>query len=397
MSITRPHGPAACVSAATRFQRSARTAAVIAALSAPFAQAAPTLEEKVEALTQEVEQLKKERAGAQDAGRTTIGGYGELHYNNLEGEGGASNLEELDFHRFVLFFGHRFSDAIRFYSELEVEHAFLKDNASGTASPGEVELEQAYIEFAVTDELAAKGGIFLVPVGILNETHEPPTFYGVERNPVENKIVPSTWWVGGAAVSGRVGGGLSYDLAAHEGLKTNSGKKYAVRDGRQKTAKATANDLAYSARLKWTGVPGLELATTAHLEKDITQGADPNAGEARLLEAHAVWTAGPFGLRALYATWDLDGSGPQSVGADEQTGWYVEPSFKLTPKLGVFARYSLWDNQAGDAVDSKFKQTDAGVNYWPHPNVVLKADYQSQDNDDGKNQNGFNLGIGYMF
>ena len=43
----------------------------------------------------------------------------------------------------------------------------------------------------------------LVPVGFLNEVHEPPTFYGVERNPVEKNVIPTTWWEGGIGISSR--------------------------------------------------------------------------------------------------------------------------------------------------------------------------------------------------
>ncbi|OUR68170.1 porin, partial [Cycloclasticus sp. 46_83_sub15_T18] len=119
------------------------------------------------------------------ADKTTIGGYGELHYNNLSGKGGASDKDAIDFHRFVLFFGHEFSDDIRFFSELELEHSI-----AGDGKDGEVELEQAYIDFDLNDQHTARAGLFLLPVGIINETHEPPTFYGTERNPVEKNIIP---------------------------------------------------------------------------------------------------------------------------------------------------------------------------------------------------------------
>ncbi len=122
------------------------------------------------------------------AKRTTIGGYGELHYNNISAEDSSRDYKSIDFHRFVLFFGHEFNDSTRFYSEVELEHSFIADTGGNT--PGEVELEQAYIEWDLRDNLHAKGGLFLVPVGILNQTHEPNTFYGVERNDVENIIIP---------------------------------------------------------------------------------------------------------------------------------------------------------------------------------------------------------------
>ena len=353
-----------------------------------------TTEQKVDATTEQVEKVAAAPAtsAASWAERTRIGGYGELHYNNLDGEGGASDKDEFDFHRFVLFFGHTFNERTRFFSELEVEHAL-----AGEGKNGEVELEQAYVEYDFTPNHRGKAGVFLVPVGILNETHEPPTFYGVERNSVESQIVPATWWAGGAALSGQLGDSVSYDFAVHEGLATTAAKSYKPRDGRQKTSEANGKNVAYTGRLRWTGVPGLEIAGSIQHQTDITQGLDAAAGSANLYELHGIWNKGPFALKALYAQWNLDGSGPASIGADKQTGWYVEPSYKLSEQWGVFARYSLWDNRAGDSVGSEKQQVDAGVSYKPHPDVVLKADYQHQDNDGGQNQNGFNLGVGYQF
>jgi len=139
-----------------------------------------TTEAQLEATGEYVESLSVLRP---DSGGVSMGGYGELHYNRVDTDKGYS--DEVDFHRFVLFFGHDFSDRVRFFSELELEHSF-----SGDAAPGEVELEQAYVEFALTHKLSARTGLFLLPVGILNETHEPPSFYGVERNDVEHIVLP---------------------------------------------------------------------------------------------------------------------------------------------------------------------------------------------------------------
>ena len=329
--------------------------------------------------------------------KTKMGGYGELHYNNLDSQTGGSDKNEVDFHRFVLFFSHEFNESIRFFSELELEHALTVDTADGSG-PGEVELEQAYVEFDLNDQTSAKGGVFLVPVGILNETHEPNTFYGVERNPIESNIIPSTWWEAGAGLSGRFGSGWSYDAALTSGLNTTAGSNYAVRSGRQKVAKATAKDGAFTARLKWTGMPGVEWAATAHYQQDITHSNDASAGNATLFETHGIVSRGPFTLKALYASWDLDGAGPASVGADEQKGWYLEPSYKINAQFGLFARFNQWDNRAGDSADSEAEQWNAGFNYWPHENVVIKFDYEDQDMPAGSNErDGFNLGIGYQF
>ena len=326
------------------------------------------------------------------ANKTSIGGYGELHYNSLQGEGGASDKDVIDLHRFVLFVGHEFTDRLRFFSELEVEHAI-----SGDGQNGEVELEQAYIEYDFAQNHSAKAGMFLLPVGIINETHEPTAFYGVERNPVEKNIIPATWWAAGLAASGSIMDGVYYDVALHEGLNTSAGDSYKPRSGRQKSSKASADDLAMTARIKYTGVRGLELAASYQYQSDITQGLDPTAGSANLISAHGIYNKGPFAIKALYGQWDLSGSGPESIGADKQNGWYIEPSWKVNSSIGLFARYNQYDNAAGSSSDSSKTQYDFGLNWWLHRDVVLKVDYQIQDNDNGKNQKGFNAGVGYQF
>lgn len=192
---------------------------------------------------------------AEWASKTSIGGYGELHYNNHSSDNSADSKNEFDLHRFVLFAGHQYNDKLRFFSEFEIEHS-----VAGEGQSGEVEVEQAYVEYDYADNHRAKAGVFLIPVGMLNETHEPETFYGTERNPIEKNIIPSTWWEGGAMFSGEISEGLSYDAGAHSGLYISpSAGNYKIRDGRQKVSKAKGDDLAYTARLKYTGAPGLSL------------------------------------------------------------------------------------------------------------------------------------------
>ncbi len=351
-------------------------------------------DEKVEAAGERIEEVaSKEPAGGGMVegwwNRTSLGGYGELHYNG-------GNQDQIDFHRFVLFLGHQFTDRVRLQSELEVEHSL-----AGESKPGEVELEQAYIEFDLTDRIQSKAGLFLLPVGILNETHEPPTFFGVERNIVETNIIPTTWWEGGLAGRADLGGGFSADLAAHSGLSvaTTGSSAYLIRGGRQKVANAKAEDPAVTGRVKWTGTPGVELALSAQYQDDLTQGVQDI--DATLFETHANIRRGPWSLRALYARWDLGGDQPKAVGRDQQYGWYVEPGYIFATgrgEVGIFARYSQVDNTAGDSADSKVKQSDFGVSYWPHPQVVVKADYQVQDLPPGQvDDDRINVGVGFMF
>jgi len=344
--------------------------------------------EAVEATVQAVEEGTSASHGWWN--KTSLGGYGELH---LEG----GDKDEIDFHRFVLFVGHEMSDQIRLFTEFELEHSL-----AGEGQPGEVELEQAYIEFDVTPNHHALAGLWLMPIGIMNDTHEPPTFYGVERNNVEKNIIPTTWWECGFGARGNLENGIGYNIGAHSGLSTpiTGGNAFKIRNGRQKCAEATAKDFAYSGRLTYTAVPGLELAVSGQYQNDLTQGQDPT--NATLIAPHIVYSKDGFGLRALYAHWDLDSTGASAVGRGEQSGWYVEPSYRFelgsAGDLGFFARYAAFDNEAGDSTDSETQETNLGANYWPHEDVVLKADLLVQDTPEGTDSdNKVNFGVGFQF
>jgi hypothetical protein len=348
------------------------------------------IKQQVAATGEAVAQAEQEAAarGPSWAEKTSLGAYGELHWNSLQSK------DEIDFHRFVLFLGHEFDARTRLFAELELEHSI-----AGEGQEGEIELEQAYIERDLTDSHRAQVGLFLLPLGILNEHHEPDTFYGVERNPVETEIIPTTWWEAGVGLHGDLAPGWRYNLAAHSGLQTpiTGSNTLRLRSGRQKVANATAEDPAVTARIRYQGIPGLELALSGQYQDDLTQGEGERA-RAFLWETHAVLQRGPFGLRALYAGWDIGGDQAQALGRDEQNGWYVEPSWRLNDRWGVFARYNRWDTAAGDSADSKFRQIDVGFNYWLSEQVVLKLDYMdkngpSSDLDD----HAVNAGVGFSF
>ena len=348
------------------------------------------LERRLDATEQRVEKTADVvDAAAESKSATTLGGYGELHYNNITDNQSGKDKKAIDFHRFVLFVGHEFSESTRFFSELEVEHSI-----SGDGKKGEVELEQAYIEHDFNQMLTGKAGLFLMPVGIINETHEPPAFYGVERNPVEKNILPATWWEAGAALNVKAAPGLAFDGAITSGLYVD--ETYSIRGGRQKVSKAKADDLAYTARVKYTASPGLELAATAQYQSDLTQGAGGvDTASAVMLTAHVIYSIQDFTVKALYAQWDIDGKEAEALGRDDQNGWYIEPAYRFNESFGVFARYNEYDNNAGNSDDTKITQTNVGINYWLHENVVFKADFEKLGG--AKDSDGFNLGIGYQF
>ena len=159
------------------------------------AKAAPTAEEMWQTIQEQqkvIEELQEQldaTAEAVESGaggatgnwadKTQMGGYGELHYKFGDG------TDQADFHRYVLYIGHDYSDSIHFFSEWELEHSL-----AGEGKEGEVELEQAWLEIDLSENHHFRAGLDILPVGMLNVTHEPNTFYGVDRNEVEKRIIP---------------------------------------------------------------------------------------------------------------------------------------------------------------------------------------------------------------
>ncbi len=351
-----------------------------------------------------------------------VGGYGEVLYNNGTS---SSSTNELDVQRFIFYINNEFTDTLRFISEVEIEHTFISDD---DRSPGAIELEQAFIEWDYLARHSLQAGLYLVPVGILNEVHEPDTFFGVERNQIESRIIPTTYRVNGLQFLGRFGNGWSYNLGIHEGLFFESGSsgELTIRDSRQNGARAEVDNPAFTGRLRYTGVPGLELAAALHYQTDFTQDGSARGNIGRegvfdelgnsvtdlsgvLAEAHAIYRNGSFEFRGLYARWFIDddienvfdGGVNTGIGRDEQYGFYLEPSWRFTNQWGVFGRYEQFDERAGSdvglAADSERRRVLFGVNYWLHPNVVFKADYQLEFDEADRSLDGFNLGVGWSF
>jgi hypothetical protein len=375
-------------------------------------------EAKEKDVTEELDELKDEVASLKEEGlskKVSLGGYGELHYNSFQS---SSKSDELDFHRFVLFFGYEFNDWIRFESELELEHVL-----AGEGKEGEVELEQAFIDFQTSQFLKVpvnfRAGIMLVPVGIINQYHEPPVFYGVERPDVDKNIIPTTWWEGGAGIYGDIISGLKYKLNLVSSLDASGfSASSGIRGGRQKVSEAKFEDFALTGRLEFTGLPGLKVGTSFFWGD--TGQDDPDLGDATttLWETDVQYSIWNFDFRGLYALIDVDDADKisrvtgQTIG-EKLYGGYVEGAFRFLSlifpdteqEMAVFARFEKYNTQ--DEVPSGFSADPAndveviqvGLDYKPHPNVVVKMDYQDRDNSSLTKEaaDQFNIGIGYMF
>lgn len=356
---------------------------------------------------------------------TTIGGYGEITYNGYLKD---SSRNQADLKRLVLFFGHRFSDKLSFTSEVEVEHA-----VASSGDQGEVAIEQAYLNYAFNPRVNLKAGLFLMPFGFLNRNHEPPVFYGVERNEIETRIIPSTWREGGIGLYGSTPFGLSYDVGVTTGFDVakfdDAGAPLA--GSHQELQLAKAANLSFYGSLEYQGVPGLLIGGAVFSGNATHNNADFKADNSlpdfsgltsrvTLWDVHGRWQHKGFDLQALYARGTisraaaLDGvleNYNTANGADLPLapsafyGWYVQGAYSFAlggdTTLDPFVRYEKFDTQArlplgllADPVN-RDRVLTTGFSFHPLHEVVVKIDYQkffeNKDNDR------INLGLGYMF
>lgn len=341
-----------------------------------------------------------------------ISGYMELHLNRPDDAPAV-----LDFHRFVLLFSHSFTDRIRFVGELELEHAFVE----GLEEAGELELEQAYLDFLLRREINLRAGMVLVPLGILNERHEPPVFHGVERTFVDTVIIPTTWFEVGAGVHGEVGTGWryrAYVLAPLNALEFNA--EEGIRGGRQKGSQADVSNVAYTGRLEYLGIRGLQIGAGGW--RGESSFAIPRLdSNVWIAEIDARYRRERLELRGQYAHVGISDAArlndaiERTVGvspniARQLRGFYVEGAYRIwnggpARDLALFARYENFDTQFrmpdGFLPLEEFDRTAwvAGATYYPDPDVAVKVDYTHLKSRSGfvRPPRSINAGIGWWF
>ena len=344
--------------------------------------------------------------------RLPISGYMDFHFNKVENEG-----SQLDFHRFVLLFGHSFTDRIQFWSELELEHAFV----SGEGELGELELEQAFVDFLVKPWLNFRGGMLLAPVGIINERHEPPSFQGVERTFVDTFILPTTWFDSGAGIFGDLGNGFvykAYVMSPLDATLFDAGE--GLRGGRQKGFQSVTQNVAYTGRLEYHGLQGLSLGSSFWVGNTgfNVPGINPRV---RVVEFDGRYGVSRFDFRGQFADVDISqttqlntflqrGVGVNPNIARNMRGFYWETGYHLLPRhlphdVVAFFRYENFDTQRKMARGYlPLKQFDRqawvlGATYYPEPDVAIKFDYSVLRNESSiiRPHNSFNMGIGWWF
>jgi hypothetical protein len=347
----------------------------------------------------------------------SLAGYGEVVYENYakKRDDGttATTKDKVDFLRNVVYVGFRFNDWIVFNSEVEFEHA-------STGKGGEVSVEFGYVELMFSPNFNLRAGMVLPPVGIVNEKHEPSTFFGTLRPQVERLIIPSTWRTNGFGAYGEIVPSLNYRAYIVEGFNA---KKFSasdgIRGGRQSGANALAENFGVTGKVEYDGFPG-GIVGASFYTGNSGQGATDSLGtvsaSTTLISLHGEYAWQGLEVRALYATTSLDQAGRVSALAgatigSRMEGWYFVAGYDVVPLfapgsehyLAPFVQFEKFNTQK--EVDAGFfanKATDRsifamGLTYKPHPNVAFKVDYRDNKNAAGTGLNQWNLALAYLY
>ena len=396
------------------------------------------LERKTDVLSQEVEKLRtnltipdevqyKSAYGLGPAASKvyqvgkglSIGGYGEANYQAIVGDE-KGKKDNADFERLVLYAGYKFTDNILFNSEIEFEHGSTEEN-------GSVSVEFAALDFFIDPMANVRAGMVLMPMGFINQIHEPPFYFGNNRPEVERQIIPSTWRDIGVGLFGEVLPNLTYTAYVVNGLNAADFNSDGIRSGRQQGSEAKAEDLAFVGRVDYAPdvIPGLSFGGSTYLGNsgqnqtftNLTTGAQQNVDAfTQLYEGHVQWKYRGLEFRTLGSWGHIDDAGVlsgakgQTIGEDNY-GWYSEVGYDVLPLLvkdttqylAPFFRYEQMDTIASAPVgfdddESKDRKIyQFGLQYKPIPNVVIKADYRNFTAKKGSVPDDFNLGLGFIF
>ena len=366
----------------------------------------------------------------------SVGGYAEGFYQNVfhDANGAKDNADML---RAVIYTGYKFTEQIVFNAEYEFEHATTSTTKS--SSGGSVSVEFATLDYLAYPWLNARAGLVLLPVGFINEMHEPTTYYGVQRPETERRMIPTTWRENGVGLFGEIAEQFDYNLYVTNSLNAEGYDANGIRDSRQLGNRALAEDLAFAGRLDWTGVPGLLVGASTFLgnagqDQSFTVTGVPDPVDMPstftvLWEAHAQYQWHGLHLRGLFSMIHIDDAGeltavlrPTAQGgineigatevvASEMIGGYVEIAYDVLQwifpeterSLSPYFRFEYVDTQyevpsGFTADDSKETQYfTAGLQFKPIPNVVIKADVRNGIAAEGSAPDEFNLGFGLEF
>ena len=392
----------------------------------------------------------------------SMGAYGEVYFGSVQNPAAGGQWQNsFDARRFVLLPTYAITDNIIFNAEIEFEHSGIgfdnDDKLHGTA-----EIEQLWVDFKIVDQFNWRApGVDLVPIGYINQHHEPTQFYSVLRPELYNGLIPSTWKVPGTSVYGTIVDGLKYQVMLSMANEDFGDSVDVVTEARTVPPfpagyfpgidginaltfsnpplgdfQQLSNNLAVSGKLDFTPsvTPGLAWSVSGYFAPNVEpRGAHGDLGNMLGSTSMGVYDAefryripetwvelrgegvfvsfgNPANLRANNDTDPTDNVGKSMYGASGEAAlhipmgsilhsdWEAVPFYRYTYQNFQTAGFAGTDmNLPTGAGQMQFH--NIGVAVFPSPKIVLKATYQKVLNKDpaGANADSVLGGVGFFF
>jgi hypothetical protein len=391
-----------------------------------------------------------------------IGAYGEIKFGALQNPAAGGQWQNgFDAGRFVLLPTYEITSNIIFNAEIEFEHAGAGFDADDKLH-GTAEIEQIWVDFKIVDQFNWRApGIDLIPIGYINQHHEPTQFYSVMRPELYNGLIPSTWKAGATSVYGTIADGLSYQVQLSTSLE-DFGGDFATRtaantvppfpagyppgiDGLSALAFSLpvrgdfaqlSDAVAIAAKLDYSPpfMPGFSGSTSAYYTPNTTpRGAYADTGaplgrssltmfdtEFRYrvpdtgLELRGEFVYVTFGdpanLRANNDTDPTNNVGKTMYGYSGEIAYHFPMGTILNSEWEAvpFYRYTYQNLQTGGFAGTDLNMPigagqqqfhNVGIAVFPSPKLVLKATYQKVITNEpgGANADSFLGGVGFFF
>ena len=393
-----------------------------------FAADVNELERRLDIVSEELDRLKSSGGSSDGIGhRTSVHGYGETHWSAIEG-----TQANVDQHRFVIGVHSEITDWIHLNAEIDFEHAAQT-----------LEFEFGHLDFLVSNEINFRVGTMLMPMGNLNEFHEPNTFFTVERPDFHKYLMPSTWQQAGAGIFGSKGG-LSYRFyITNAVISLDDTRKFAnssfIRSGRSQIgvdgSSIEVGDIAFTGRLE-KKTPGGQVGFSLYTGDSTADRIDED-GNVTIVMADYKTRRGPWDLDfGLFKGWisdttEINAACSGDVGATNACdGTTPKSAFGLLATFAVHLPQLMGRNTIHDVIpfvqyqnlrpqdevgggatanDAKnYEVLQIGAAYKPHPQVALKAGYRinyyggteaanSVPGDAGTSKTYFDFGVAYAY
>tara|TARA_B100000401_G_C52770010_1_gene702719 strand:- start:566 stop:1534 length:969 start_codon:yes stop_codon:yes gene_type:complete len=322
-----------------------------------------------------------------------------MHYDMEANDGDG----KLDFHRFIVYYKHQFSPEWSMMSEVEIEHNMVGSEEALGYEGGYVAMEQAHLNYW-NGSWGFKGGVLLIPAGIINEYHEPPTFMSVERPEYNKHIIPTTWFDNGFSFYGTKGD-FNWNVTLTGDLNGDAVAK-GIRSARLKGHYSKTSSWTKTIQGSWTGMEGVKLGGSMTMNDAPVSDDHVNGGEAigvTLTEFNGTYSANNMYARMEYGMIDYtnnlhDLAGDDGVAdyeVESSSGYYLDLGYNIADLIGCDGDMFVWTRTSSYNKDDNDDATEIslfGVTYKPLDNVSFKFELGSKDDSDV-----MRFGLGYMF